>query len=49
MSILLSVTTALISLGQFCESLDNAEIMVQFELVFTEFLKLGEMILNYVG
>ena len=49
MSILLSVTTALMSLGRFCESLGNAEIMVQFELVFTEFLKLGEMILNYVG
>lgn len=49
MTILLSATTALMSLGQFCESLNNAEIMNQFQVVFTEFIKLGEMILNYVG
>lgn len=49
MSVLLSATTVLMSLGQFCESLGNAEIVDQFEVVFAEFLKLGEMILNYVG
>lgn len=46
---LLSSTTILMSLGRFCESLNNVEIMNQFQIVFAEFLKLGEMILNYVG